>query len=157
MLSELYVHLAKAHDANEAAPIAGTIERLWGYTDSATISLLMNRSATAIADKRYDLAEQLLDAVVELKPDYTEGWSRRAYVHYLQNDLEPAVGDLRRALALDPNHYKALEGLARILRDSGQKKAALGAYRQLLRINPYMPGAEDAVEQLSVEVEGRGI
>lgn len=157
MLAELYLHLAKAHDAEEAAPISKTIERLWAYTDSATISLLMNRANKAVADERYDLAQQLLDAVVELQPDYAEGWSRRAYVYYLQNDIEHAVGDLRRALALDPNHYKALDGLARILRDGGQKKSALGAYRQLLRINPFMPGAKDAADELTTEVEGRGI
>ena len=157
MLSELYVHLAEANDATQAEPISKTIEKLWAYTDSATTSLLMNRAATAVADKRYDLAQQLLDAVVELDPAYAEGWNRRAYVYYLQNDYEHAVGDLRRTLALDPNHYKALEGLARILSDSGQKKSALGAYKQLLRINPYMPGAAEAAKELSLEVEGRGI
>jgi cytochrome c-type biogenesis protein CcmH/NrfG len=92
-----------------------------------------------------------------LAPDYAEGWNRRAYVYFLQNNFESAVGDLRRALALEPNHFKALEGLARILRDTGQKKAALQAYKQILKINPYQEGAKEAVDELSVEVEGQGI
>jgi len=157
MLAELYAHLATAPDAEHAAPIAKTIEGLWLHSGSDTIGVLMRRSFKALNEKRPELALNLLDAVVELAPDFTEGWSRRAYVYYLQNDIDRAVGDLRRALALDPNHYKALEGLARILRESGQKKSALKVYRQLLRIHPYMPGAKDAVEELSLEVEGRGI
>lgn len=157
MLAELYAHLAKAPDAEQAAPIAKTIEGLWLHSGSATIGVLMRRALEATNDKRNDLALKLLDAVTELAPDYAEGWSRRAYVYYLKNDIEHAVGDLRRALALEPNHYKALEGLARILRESGQKKGALRAYQQLLRINPYLPGAKDAAKELSLEVEGQGI
>ena len=117
----------------------------------------MRRGLKAVNEQRNDLALKMFDAVVELAPDYAEGWSRRAYVYYLQSDTEHAVGDLRRALALDPNHYKALDGLARILRDSGQKKSALRAYQQLLRINPFADGAKEAESALSVEVEGQGI
>ncbi len=157
MLSELYVHLAQAQDAEQAAPIAKTIEGLWAFNDSPTISLLMARAAKAVTDQNPTLALKLLDAVVELSPDYAEGWSRRAFVYYMQNDTEHAAGDLRRALALDPNHYKSLEGLAHILRGSGQKKSALGAYQQLLRIYPFLPGAKDAAKDLSLEVEGQGI
>jgi tetratricopeptide (TPR) repeat protein len=157
LLAELYTHLAKTQDATEAAPIAETIEGLWLQSGSDTIGLLMGRSAKAINEQKNDLALQLLDAVVELAPAYAEGWNRRAYVYFLQNNFEGAVGDLRRALALEPNHFKALEGLARILRDTGQKKSALQAYRQLLKINPFQEGAKQAVEELSVEVEGQGI
>ena len=157
LLAELYVHLAQAPDAAQAAPIAETIEGLWLQSGSDTIGVLMGRSAKAINEQKNDLALQLLDAVVELAPDYAEGWNRRAYVYFLQNNFEGAIGDLRRALALDPNHFKALEGLARILRDSGQKKNALQAYKQILKINPFQEGAKEAVDELSVEVEGQGI
>ena len=157
MLTELYAHLAKAPDADQAAEISKTIEGLWLHSGSDTIGVLMRRGLKAVNEQRNDLALKMFDAVVELAPDYAEGWSRRAYVYYLQSDTEHAVGDLRRALAIDPNHYKALDGLARILRDSGQKKSALRAYQQLLRINPFADGAKEAESALSVEVEGQGI
>ncbi len=157
LLAELYTHLAEAHDATQAAPIAEAIEGLWQQPGSDTIGVLMGRSADALNAKKNDLAMQFLDAVVELAPDYAEGWNRRAYVQFLDNNYDGAVGDLRRALALDPNHFKALEGLARILRETGQKKSALQAYKQILKINPFQDGAKEAVDELSVEVEGQGI
>lgn len=157
LLAELYTHLAKAPDSAEAQPIAETIENLWLQSGSDTVGLLMSRSATAINQQKNELALQFLDAVVELQPDFAEGWNRRAYVYYLQDNYDAAIGDLRRALALEPNHFKALQGLARILSDTGQKKAALQAYRQVLKINPYLDGAKEAADELSVEVEGRGI
>jgi tetratricopeptide (TPR) repeat protein len=157
LLAELYAHLAKAPDAEQAAEISKTIEGLWLHSGSDTIGVLMRRGIKAVNEQHNDLALKMFDAVVELAPDYAEGWSRRAFVYCLQNDTEHAVGDLRRALALDPNHYKALDGLARILRDGGQKKSALRAYQELLRINPYADGAKQAERELSVEVEGQGI
>ena len=94
---------------------------------------------------------------MELAPDFTEAWNRRAYVHFVQNDIEHALGDLRRTLALDPHHFKALDGLGQILREIGQKKAALKAFKQLLDVHPYWSGAKQAVEELEREVDGQGI
>ena len=111
----------------------------------------------AVSEKNYDLAMQLLDHVVALAPDFTEGWNRRAYVHYMKSEVDQALGDLRRTLALDPNHFKALDRLAQILREIGQKKPALKAFKQLLDVHPYWSGAQDAVDELERDVEGQGI
>ena len=155
LLANLYAYLATAEDEKQAQPIAQAIERLWLFAGSDTIQLLMDRAAKAIAVKDLDLAVRLLDAVVDLAPDYAEGWNRRAYAHYLNNDIERMVGDLRRCLALEPNHFRALEGLAQVMRETGQKKAALKAYERLLEIHPTAPGVSDAVKELSKDVDGQ--
>jgi tetratricopeptide (TPR) repeat protein len=156
-LSDLYALLATADDEETAKAISDAIERVWLHSGSPTIDLLMERSIKAMSDKKVDLALKLLDHVVELAPDFTEAWNRRAYVHFTQNDIERALGDLRRTLALDPNHFKALDGLGQILREIGQKKAALKAFKQLLDVHPYWSGAKQAVEELEREVDGQGI
>lgn len=156
-LSDLYALLATAEDEESAKAIADAIERVWVHSGSATIDLLMERSIKAMNEKKVDLALKLLDNVVELAPDFTEGWNRRAYVYFVQNDIERALGDLRRTLALDPHHFKALDGLAQILREIGQKKAALKAFKELIDVHPYWSGAKQAIEELEREVEGQGI
>lgn len=156
-LEELYAQLAKAPDPARAGALAKAIEQLWLQTESDTIAVLMARSLKAINEKRMELGLRLLDAVVELAPGYAEGWNRRAYIYYLQDRNGSALGDLRRVLALEPKHFRALSGLAQILNDYGQKTNALKAYRELLRIYPHAAGAKEAFEKLSVEVEGQGI
>ena len=156
-LSDLYALLATADDEETAKAISDAIERVWLHSGSATIDLLMERSIKAMSDKKVELALKLLDHVVELAPDFTEAWNRRAYVHFTQNDIERALGDLRRTLALDPHHFKALDGLGQILREIGQKKAALKAFKQLLDVHPYWSGAKQAVDELEREVDGQGI
>jgi tetratricopeptide (TPR) repeat protein len=156
-LGDLYALLATAEDEDAAKAIAEGIERIWLHSGSPTVDLLLGRAMHAAGEKKYDRALKLLDHVVEQAPDFTEGWSRRAYVHFQRNELRYALGDLRRALALDPNHFKSLDGLAQILREIGQKKAALEVFRHLQEVHPYWAGARQAIDELSREVEGQGI
>lgn len=156
-LGDLYALLATADDENSAKAIAEGIERVWLHSGSPTVDLLLGRAMKAVAEKNMDRALKLLDNVVEQAPDFTEGWSRRAYVYFQGNQVGQALGDLRRALALDPNHFKALDGLAQVLREIGQKKAALQVFRHLYEVHPYWPGAERAIDELTREVEGQGI
>jgi tetratricopeptide (TPR) repeat protein len=156
-LADLYAHLATAEDETTAKATTDAIERLWVHSGSDTASVLMDRAQAALAAKDLELAIKFLDAIVELQPDYAEGWNRRAIVHHMRNNVERALGDLRRTLALEPNHYRALDGLANILKEIGQKKAALKAARTLLNVHPHFPGAKQMVDELAREVDGQGI
>lgn len=155
LLSELYAHLATARDADVAGRIANAIEHVWLTSGSETVSLLIDRATRAAAEKKNDLALRLLDRAVVLAPDYAEVFNRRAAVHFGANNLEQALGDLRRVLALDPNHYKALEGLGQILKEIDRKKAALEVFRRLYQVHPQMQGVKSTLEELTREVEGQ--
>jgi tetratricopeptide (TPR) repeat protein len=157
MLGELYEQLGKVHDAKEAAPIAQAIENLWLTTGSATVDLLMSRAVRFTKDSDLDLALQILDATADLAPEEAEVWYLRAKVHYRQQHYALALTDLKRAIARDPKHYRALEDLGLVFEALGTKKEALEAYRKALAINPFLPEADQAVQFLSREVGGRDI
>jgi tetratricopeptide (TPR) repeat protein len=157
ILSDLYEQLAKSPNAATAAPIAEAIQRVWIFSGSDTTDLLMMRAQKAISEKKLDLALTMLNSIVELQPDFAEGWNRRAYVYFLKDDYERALGDIRRTLALEPKHFKALEGMANILRQLNNKKTALEALKKLLEIHPHADGIKTAIDELTREVEGQGI
>lgn len=156
-LANLYALLATASDRKTGEEVASVIERIWLFGHGDTVFVLMQRANKALAEKNDDLALKFLDAVVDLAPDYTEGWHQRAVVLYTRNDYTRALGDLRRVLALDPNHYKALEGLSRMLEETNQKAGALAAHRQLMEVHPFWPGADERLRTLKRESEGQGI
>jgi len=157
LLDDLYAHLATAADEETAKPFMEAIERLWLVPGSDTVSVLMERAAAAVGQKRSDLALTLLSSVIDLAPDYAEAWNRRAYIFYTEGDYERALGDLRRVLALDANHFKALDGSAQILRELGFKRQALAAYQRLLTVHPFWPSAQAAIDELKSDIEGRGL
>ena len=156
-LSDLYALLATADDEGSANAIAEGIERIWVHSGSPTVDLLLGRAMKAIGEKHMDKALRFLDHALEQAPDFTEAWSRRAFVHFQRNEIDQALGDLRRALALDPNNFKVLDGLGQVMREIGQKKAALQVFRQLREVHPYWPNVDRMVDELSREVEGQGI
>lgn len=156
-LGNLYAHLATAADSTEAGAVSSAIEVMWVQSGSDTVSLLLQRATTAMSEKDNPLARQLFDAVVELAPDFAEGFARRAYFLYTEDDSLGALGDLRRVLALEPNHYRALDGIATILYNLGEKRAALKALQQLEQVHPHWPGLEDSLKSMAAEVEGQGI
>ena len=157
VVGQLLTALSTMEDPSLAEKVMAAIERIWRMPGGDTVNLLIDRASDAANKNNTDLALKLLDAAVDLAPDYPEAWSRRAFVFYLKGDTERALGDLRRTLALEPNHFKALEGLARMLQEQGQQKGALKALEQLQKLNPHTPGAKTAIENLKKEVEGQGI
>lgn len=157
VLTELYGQLAKAKDKATAAKLAETIERIWQVSGSDTVDLLMERAGVAqLADDKV-LALELMDKVVRLDPKFAEGWNRRASIYFSLERYQEAVADLARALALDPNHFKAVHGLSVTLKELSQDKLSLKAFRKLLSIYPMMPEAKPILEELERKIEGQKI
>lgn len=157
VLSNLYQQLANAQDKQNAEFISAAIQRLWLKSGSETVDILMSRAVHMIQEKELDLALEILDAVVEIAPKYTEGWNQRATVHFLKRDYEDSLGDLRRVLAIEPRHYRAVNGLGLILQELGEKSAALKAYRRALQLNPFLSETKRSIKELRRDVEGQGI
>ncbi|MCB1509872.1 MAG: tetratricopeptide repeat protein [Hyphomicrobiaceae bacterium] len=153
----LYALLATAEDEKSSLRIAQALRRLWLTSGSDTVDLLMHRAIKALGANKADLSLRLLNAVIALAPDYAEAWNRRAYIYYKRNDPRAAAGDLRRVLALDPRHFKALEGLGTIFRESGDDANALKVFERLMDIHPNAKGVKEVYDELKRKIEGRGI
>lgn len=156
-LDFLFGALKAAPDEASAKHVEGRIWALWTATRSDTTSLLMTRVRTAMEKKQPEVAIKLLDSIVKLKPDYVEGWNRRATLHFLQNDYEKSLLDIREVLAREPRHFGALAGLGMIMQEFGDDKRALDAYRKALEINPHLTNVPERVKTLTEKVEGRPI
>jgi tetratricopeptide (TPR) repeat protein len=117
----------------------------------------MSRVKAAIEAKDVQLAIQLLDSIIEIKPDYIEAWNRRATLFFAMKDYGRAMADIQEVLSREPRHFGALAGLGMILEELGEDKQALEAFRKALAINPYMQKIPEQVKALAEKVEGRDI
>jgi tetratricopeptide (TPR) repeat protein len=153
----LFQALKAAPDDETARLIEGRIWALWLASGSDTADLLMSRARTAIEQNDADLAIQLLDAIIELKPDYVEAWNRRATLYFEKHDYGRAMSDIAQVLAREPRHFGALTGLGMILEDVGDNKRALEAFRRALEVDPRLERVPEIVKTLTEKVEGRNI
>jgi tetratricopeptide (TPR) repeat protein len=156
-LDQLFERLAAAGAETEAEGIAEQIVRIWARSGSDTLDLLMDRVKQAMEAKDGVLALDILDSVLALKPDWAEAYSRRAAVHFQLKDMDGAMRDLRQTLLLEPRHFQALAGIGMIFQQGGNEKQALAAFREALKLNPYIKGVKQAAEKLGVDHDGQGI
>ena len=156
-LDFLFGALKAAPDAESAKQVENRIWALWIASGSDTANLLMTRAKTAIDANDLDLAIELLDAIVKIKPDYVEAWNRRATIHYMRKEFGQSMEDIRQVLIREPRHFGAMSGLGMILQEFGDEKRALDVFRRALEINPHLPKIDELVKTLTEKVEGRAI
>ncbi len=133
------------------------IEREWSRSGSPAMDLLLKRGQEALKAGDLPAAIEHLTALVDHAPDFAEGWNARATAYFLADQIGPSLADIQRTLALEPRHFGALSGLGRILDETGDKAAALAAYRAALAINPHLEPIRDAAERIERETEGTEI
>jgi tetratricopeptide (TPR) repeat protein len=153
--AELFDRLARTQDSDEAAGIVSALDRLWLESGSDTSDLLMSRALQAMQGKSYPLALEVLDAIVDLQPDWAEAWNKRATVRWLAGDSKGSMADIAETLKLEPRHLGAPAGLGAILEEAGQREEALRVYQRGLDIAPNYGPMKDAVKRLKAAVAGQ--
>jgi tetratricopeptide (TPR) repeat protein len=148
----------KTASSKEAAKAAeDSIWRLWLQSGSDTIDLLMNWAMKAMEAKDYAAALDFLDRVILMKPDFAEGWNKRATVYFLMDDYSKSIADIGKTLALEPRHFGALSGLGMIMRELGEDKRAIEAYQKALAVDPNLEGVHKALDELQAKAAGKQI
>ncbi|MFJ5369943.1 tetratricopeptide repeat protein, partial [Bosea sp. CER48] len=154
-LERLFERLHDAKTQEEAEGVARLIQRRWARSGSDTADLLMTRAQKALQDKQTEIAIELLDRIISLQPDWAEAWNQRANALYIAGDSIRSMLDIGETLKREPRHYGAMMGLGLILRQQGDDKGAMIAFRKALTIYPEFDAVKKAVDSLKSEVDGR--
>jgi len=154
---ELFDRLAKSQDPVEAAGLVSAIDRLRQHSGSDTSDLLMARAVQAMATQNYTLATSLLDAILDLRPEWAEAWNKRATVRYVSGDSRGSMADIAQTLKREPRHLGALAGLGAILQESGRLDDAKRAYDRALAIAPEYQPMRDAAERVNAALARRSL
>lgn len=154
-LDELFARLAVTQDSGEAQAIEALIWNIWSKAETAGARVLLRQGAADMAAGRHEAARTSFDAVVDLEPEFAEGWNKRATLRYLMGDFAGSVEDIKRTVALEERHFGALSGLGLIYDQLDQKEAAIKAFRAALDIHPHLDAIRERMDQLVKDVEGR--
>ncbi len=156
-IDALFGQLKRERNEKAAERIASRIWEEWSRSGSASIDLMMGWSKNAIDSKKFDVALDFLDQVVTMRPDYAEGWNRRATVHFMMHNYAKSMSDIGHTLEIEPRHFGALSGMGQIMKTTGRDELALQAWQRVLDVYPMMRSAQNEVATLSEELAGEGI
>jgi tetratricopeptide (TPR) repeat protein len=90
----------------------------------------------------YGEAVRIYSRVISLRPDFAEGWNRRATVYFLAGDFQRSIADCDEVLKRNPGHFGALAGLGQIYLELDRPTDALRWLERALQANPNMLGVE---------------
>jgi tetratricopeptide (TPR) repeat protein len=152
-LDYLFGALKAAPDDASAKAVEDRIWAVWSGAGGDTANLLMSRAKKASDSQEYDLAIRLLNAAIEVRPEFTEAWNRRATVFFLQKNYTNSMADIGHVLSREPRHFGALAGMGVIMLEIGDEKRALAAYRKAIEVYPRLKGMQDKVKTLTDKVE----
>jgi tetratricopeptide (TPR) repeat protein len=141
-LPTLFKFLKSAQHSDQAGPVEDKIWEIWSATGDPKLDQLMVTSSEAMERGDYKGALLDIDQILKAKPDFAEGWNKRATVYFLMGDYEKAIADIDRTLELEPRHFGALSGLGMSNLKLGNDAAAADAFRRLLNIDPLYPNAK---------------
>lgn len=156
-LDALFDKLGKAPSPEAAKPIEEQILSSFLQSNSATVGLLMTRSAALLEAHDTGTATKILDAVTHIAPNYAEGWHQLGKLEADAGRDEAAMVSLQKAVTLNPRQFEAQMELGDMLAEYGAKPAALASYKKALALDPHLEGLDRRVQQLSREVEGEKI
>ncbi|HSV18675.1 MAG TPA: tetratricopeptide repeat protein [Casimicrobiaceae bacterium] len=150
--------LVKAlRDRDEAArdEAEKALWRIWSRSGSAEVDALYQRGLAEM--QAGDLAEAIatFSRVIEAKPDFAEGWNKRATLYFMTGDLRRSLADCDEVVKRNPAHFGALSGYAQIYARLAYYERALDYARRALAVNPNLEGMRRSVEMLEHLVEQR--
>ena len=128
---------------------------LWSRSGDAQIDALMAKGVEAMQSGSYADAISTFTQVIEKKPDFAEGWNKRATVYYLAGEFDKSIADCHEVLKRNPGHFGALSGMGQIYFQLEDNEAALLWYRKALEVNPNMLGVEMQIRLLEQQQRDR--
>jgi len=137
-LDRLFFLLAKAPDEKQARAVEGEIWLAWLALPEEPVRKLVKEAMEARRWYDFAKARKILDMVVEQAPDYAEGWNQRAFILFLQENFDQSLSDLEKALELEPRHFGAMAGQARILMRQGRFATGQALLKKAVKIYPFL-------------------
>ena len=139
-LGSLFEQLRAVTQPAEASSIEQRIWSIWLKPQNPAVEPLMQDGIDAMNRADYQTALEKFDQIVELAPQFAEGWNKRATVHYLLGNFEESLADIDATLELEPHHFGALSGRGLVYIQLGDYEAALSAFEDALEVSPLSAG-----------------
>jgi tetratricopeptide (TPR) repeat protein len=133
---------------------------IWSRSGERAIDELMARGVGEMQAGEHKAAIATFSQVVKRKPDFAEGWNKRATAYYLAGDFKRSIADCDEVLKRNPHHFGALSGLGQMYYEMQDYEKSLAWYKKALAVNPNMAGVAlnaKALESMIKEKKGKSI
>jgi tetratricopeptide (TPR) repeat protein len=135
-----------------AEPVRAAAEQalwiVWSRSGNAEVDKLFLRGLEEMNGGRFDDGIATFSRVIELAPDFAEGWNKRATLYFLAGDYRRSLADCDEVVKRNPAHFGALAGYGQIYLRLDDQERALEYFRRALAVNPNMTSVDIAARMI---------
>jgi tetratricopeptide (TPR) repeat protein len=132
---------------------------LWGRSGDDAVDGLLAAGIEQMRTGDLDGAIATFSAVITQKPEFAEGWNKRATALFLTGEFRRSLADCDEVMKRNPLHFGALAGYGQIYFQLEQYERAIAWWKRALEANPNLSGVVASIratEQLLAERRRRG-
>jgi len=122
--------------------------QVWSRSGDAAIDRLFSDGVNQMNARQGEQAVDTFSEIIRRRPEFAEGWNKRATVYYLLGEYQKSLADCDEVMKRNPYHFGALSGYGMIYLQLDQPATALEYFERALRVNPNLESTRQTIEIL---------
>ncbi len=121
---------------------------VWSRSGDAEVDGLFALGVEQMSQRQLEAAVQTFSRIIQRRPDFAEGWNKRATVYFMLGDYRRSLADCDEVMARNAYHWGALSGYGMIYMQLDQPGRALEYLEKALTVNPNLDQVAQTIEML---------
>lgn len=121
---------------------------VWSRSGNAEVDRLFAIGVEELGVRQLDAAIDTLTRVIQRRPEFAEGWNKRATAYFVAGDYRRSLADCDEVMARNPYHWGALSGYGMIYMQLDQPARAIEYFEKALAVNPNLDQVAQTIEVL---------
>ena len=143
ILNNLFVQLKKVNNSKSAALLEAKIWSIWNeHPTNNKLTERLEFGTELMQYGNYNYALKVFDNIIVTDPTWSEAWNKRATVYFLMSQLTDSLNDIDKVLNIEPRHFGALSGQARIFIKLQKYEKAIKSIEKALQFYPSFKSGE---------------
>lgn len=130
-----------------------SIWKIWARSGDANVDRIYARGIREMNEGSFARAISTFTEIIKLKPDFAEGWNKRATLYFMTEQYDKSLEDCDEVMKRNPYHFGALSGYGHIHVEFKLYEQAIEYFEKALKINPNMVSIARLIQRLEKQLK----
>jgi tetratricopeptide (TPR) repeat protein len=121
---------------------------VWSRSGDDAIDYIFEIGVAQMREGQVQASVETFSEIIRRRPDFAEGWNKRATAYYLLGEWRRSAADCDEVLRRNPQHFGALSGYGMIWLQLDEPTRALERFEQALAVNPNLESVQTTIDAL---------
>ena len=143
VLNNLFNQLEKVKNSKSAILLEAKIWSIWNeHPNNKELTERLKFGTELMQYGDYNYALKLFNNIIVTDTKWSEAWNKRATVYFLMGQFTNSLDDINKVLKIEPRHFGALSGQARIFIKLQKYEKAINSIERALKFYPSFKSGE---------------